>query len=156
MRFIAWLMIIITAISTAFADTPEEAWVMCQPDSELIVRFSPSRHSQEVARVFPGDRVVLTGRKRGRWYEICGSFENGTGWIRSDYLSFSEPEVFPGGKRFKTNRGKLVSRMSIKGNVRNKFKKPGVQVVVYLMADEWSVTDHGYVMTKYLGEADGS
>lgn len=134
----------------ALAEVPEEAWVMCQPNSEVVVRRSANKHSDEVARVFPGDRVVLTGQKIGRWYEISMVCETGGGWVRGDFLSFSEPEVFEGGKKFVTTRGNLKARFSIRGNVRRKFKKKGVEVKVYLMADEWSVTSQGYIMTKYL------
>jgi hypothetical protein len=134
----------------ALAEVPEDAWVMCQPDSEVVVRVHPNRHSEEAARVFPGDHLTLTGKKQGRWYEVYHLCENGGGWVRGDFLSFSEPEVFEGGKEFVTTKGKLVARFSIKGRVRKKFKKAGATVKVFLMADEWSVTNQGYIMSKYL------
>ena len=154
MKKLILLILSLLFIFPASAEKPEEAWVMCQPDSEVVVRMSANRHSEEVARAFPGDHLVLTGRKKGRWYEISYHCENNGGWVRGDFLSFSEPEIFEGGKTFVTTRGNLKARYSIRGNVRKKFKKKGVEVKVYLMADEWSVTSQGFIMTKYLEEAD--
>ena len=137
----------------AFAEIPEEAWVMCQPDSEVVVRRSANRNSEEVARAFPADHVLLTGRKQGRWYEVDIPCEAGIGWIRGDFLSFYEPEVFEGGKTFRTTTKKLKARFSINGRTRRKFKNY-TEVKVYLMADEWSVTSQGYIMTKFLEEVE--
>ena len=154
MKLLAALILSLIIVFPAYAETDEYAWVMCQPNSELVVRRSANKHSEEVARVFPGDRLLLTGRKQGRWYEIELPCENGGGWVRGDFLSFSEPDVFEGGKTFVTTAGNLSARFSIRGNVRKKFKKKGVQVTVYLMADEWSVTSQGYIMTRFLEVSD--
>jgi len=149
MRIMALIMIILM-VFPAMAEGPTEAWVMCQPKSEVSVRLSPNKHAEEVARTFPGQRIELDGRKVGRWYHCYLPCETGDGWIRGDHLSFTEPEIFEGGKLYVTTKKNLIARYSIKGNVFRKFKKKGVQVKVYLMADEWSVTSQGYIMTKYL------
>lgn len=138
----------------ALAEVPEEAWVMCQPKSEVVVRVAANRHSREAARVFPGDRLILTGKKQGRWYQIELPCENGGGWVRGDFLSFTEPEMFEGGKEFVTTRKNLKARYSIRGNVRKTFRKKGVCVKVYLMSEEWSVTSQGFIMTKFLEAVD--
>lgn len=143
---------IILLIAGAAAEKPTEAWVMCQPDSEVCVRSSPKRSAEEVGRVFPGQHIDLSGKKRGRWYHCYVSFEDGEGWIRGDFLSFSEPTSYgTEGKTFKATNGKLYARRSISGTKRTTLKK-GEMVQVYLMADEWSVTDKGYIMTKFLAE----
>lgn len=143
-------------ISTAAAEKPTEAWVMCQPDSQVNVRANPKNGSEVVAYAFPGDRIELSGKKKGRWYHCFISCEAGEGWIRSDFLSFYEPEIYPDGKVFVTTHGKLYARRSIGGTKRMTLKK-GVKVTVYMMAAEWSVTDKGYIMTEFLEEveADG-
>jgi len=151
------LIVLIFSLILAFpalAEVPSEAWVMCQPNSEVVVRRSANRHSEEVARTFPADHVLLTGRKKGRWYEVDIPCEAGIGWIRGDFLSFTEPEVFEGGKLFRTTRKNLKARFSINGNIRRKFKWKGIVVRVYLMAEQWSVTSQGFIMTKFLEEVE--
>lgn len=148
------LIALILSFLIVFPACAEEVWVMCQPNSEVMVRLSPNKHSEQTGRVFAGDRLELTGRKSGRWYEAYVSNEYGRGWIRGDYLSFSEPEVFKDGKQFRTTVGKLVARFSIRGNIRRKFKSAGAIVTVYLMADEWSVTSEGFIMTEFLEEVE--
>jgi len=153
MRILIAIMIIFLCFPTK-AEKPTEAWVMCQPKSEVIVRARPNKHADEIGRVFPGDHIELDGKKVGRWYHCYVMFEATDGWIRGDHLSFTEPDIYEDGKKFVTTRKKLVTRYSIKGNVFRKFKKAGVEVTVFMMADEWSVTSQGYIMTKYLEAVD--
>ena len=152
----AWVLVLLviclTEAHAAKKEGPKEAWVMCQPDSEVCVRAFPKKSADVVARVCPGDHIVLSGKKRGRWYHCIHPCEPGEGWIRGDFLSFTEPEIYPEGKAFDTLCGKLYARFSINGNKRVTLKK-GVRVIVYMMAEEWSVTNKGYIMTKYLEEA---
>lgn len=154
MRLLLTLMIIISLIIPANAERPHEAWVMCQLNSEVVVRAKPSKHAREVARVYPGDRVELDGKKIGRWYHCIGTGEPGEGWIRGDYLSFTEPVVYKEGKLYHTTKANLIARFSIRGNVRRKFRKKGVTVTVYLMAEEWAVTSQGFIMTRFLEAED--
>ena len=156
MKIISIVVALLLAVGIALAEPPEEAWVMCQPDSEVIIRETPSRHAKEAGRLWPGERVELTGNKRGRWYEIFAHTEVETGWVRGDFLSFFEPMAFPGGKLFTTTKGNLITRMSMGGDVRNRFKRKGVIVRVYMMAEEWSVTNYGYIKTRYLEAQDGT
>ena len=143
-------IIILTLISiTALAETPTEAWVMCNPKSEVIVRIRPDIRSEEAARVFPGDRVNVD-KKKGKWYHVTLGCEAGEGWIRGDHLSFYEPEVFPEGKTFITTRGRLAVRKSIGGEVIRKFKKPGVSVKVFIISEDWAVTSAGYIKSDFL------
>ena len=147
------IILIVLLVSGASAEKHTEAWVMCQPDSEVCVRAFPKRSAEEVGRVFPGQHIDLSGKKRGRWYHCYITCEAGEGWIRGDFLSFYEPMDYgQEGKTFLTTNGKLYARRSIGGNKRTTLKK-GEAVQVFLMADEWSVTDKGYIMTRFLTEA---
>ena len=99
-----WLVMLII-ISLLFpgvsqAEKPKEAWVMCSPRGEVCVRSKPKRQSEEVGRVFSGDHIQLSGKRSGNWYHCYVPCEDGQGWIRGDYLSFEEPEIYEGGKLF--------------------------------------------------------
>ena len=150
--FLAMVFLLCGSAGAERKKNPTEAWVMCQPDSEVNVREFPNRHAAEVARVFPGDRIELTGKKKGRWYHCTIPSENGEGWIRGDFLVFTEPEIYPEGKIFETTNGKLYARYSIRGNKRKTLKK-GVKVTVYMMSEDWAITSQGFIMSKFLEEA---
>lgn len=152
-RIAALVILALILCGVADAEKPTEAWVMCQLNSTVNARTQANKHARAVCTMFAGDRVQLTGRKVGRWYHCIIPCENGEGWIRGDYLSFTEPEIFEDGKLFVTNSGNLFARFSIRGNIRVKLKK-GAKLKVYLMAEEWSVTSQGFVMTKYLEEVE--
>ena len=144
-------IIILTLITiTALAEAPTEAWVMCNLNSEVIVRAGPDKGTDEAARVYPGDRVELDGKKKGSWYHVILGCEAGEGWIRGDHLSFYEPEIFPDGKTYRTTKGKLVSRKSIGGQINRKFKKAGITVTVYMISEDWAVTSAGYIKSEFL------
>ena len=96
--------------------------------------------------------MELSGKKQGRWYHCLIPCEAGEGWIRGDFLSDFEPEIYPEGRTFRTTHGKVYARYSIRGNKRATLKK-GAKVTVYMLADEWAVTSKGYIMTEFLEEA---
>ena len=156
-RIAIGIMIIILLItgtaSAAKKKEPQTAWVMCQPTSEVYLRRFASKRAEVEAMLTVGTAVEWDGKKSGRWYHVIYPCEAGEGWIRGDYLSFTEPEIFENGKIFETNRGKVLARYSIKGNVRKKLKKER-RVVVFVYAEEWCVTSEGYIMTKFLTEVE--
>lgn len=152
MRLIAAIIMLTILIPCLTrAEAPAEAWVMCNPESEVNVRNRPNKHATVEAHVYAGQKLELSGKKRGRWYHCYVPCEAGEGWIREDYLSFTEPEVYEDGRTFETTCGNLFARYSIKGNRCAKLKK-GVRVTVYLAADEWSVTSRGFIKTEFLCE----
>lgn len=152
-KLVGILMVLLLVAGTAVAEKVTEAWVMCNPASEVNLRSRANKHSDVVARLCAGERLTLTGRKIGRWYQVRYPCEAGEGWVRGDYLSMTEPKMFPEGELYETTHGSLYARYSIRGNKCAKLKK-GVIVKVYLMAEEWSVTSRGYIMTKYLTEVE--
>ena len=145
MRRILAMIMIILMISPAKAD-----WVMCQPDGEVRVRKKPSISSEEVARVYPMDEVVVDKVKNG-WSHVIIGCEAGEGW--NDHLTGSEPEFFPDGKIFIATRGKLAVRRSINGEIIKKIKK-GTEVKVFYRSEDWSVTSIGYIKSEFLEAED--
>ena len=150
-----WLVMLII-ISLLFpgvsqAEKPKEAWVMCSPRGEVCVRSKPKRQAEEVGRVFSGDHIQLSGKRSGNWYHCYVACEDGQGWIRGDYLSFEEPEIYEGGKKYESTVDNLYTRESINGNKKGKINK-GTEVTVYMTGDGWSVTSKGFIMAKFLEE----
>ena len=155
MRVLIGLIIVVLLLgSWAGAEEEEEyidAWVMCNPKSEVNVRISPKKKAESIAKVYPGQHIWLTGKKQGRWYQCSVPCEAGEGWIRGDYLSFYEPKIYEEGKTYVTTCSKLIVRYSIKGNKCGELSK-GRRVTVYLIAEEWAVTSKGFIMSQYLEE----
>ena len=152
-RVSAWIIALILLISSwAGADEGyKDAWVMCNPGSNVNVRSHPSKGGESIATVYAGDYIPLTGKKQGRWYQCDVPCEAGMGWIRGDYLAFDKPEQYLDGRKYRTTNGKVYARYSIRGNKCATLKK-GATVTVLLKSSEWCVTDRGFIMTKFLEE----
>lgn len=146
-KLIVWAIIILTLFGCATAE--EEAWVLCTPGSSVNVRKSPTRHSESISRLEAGDYVELTGKKRGRWYQCDVMCEAGMGWVRGDYLVFDKPTIYLKPLKCVTTVKQVWARYSIRGNKCAKLKM-GTEVRVFVMSEEWSVTSHGFIMTKFL------
>ena len=149
MRKLIILIMAAIIISSAAAET-QTVYVICNPDSFVWAREYPKFGANEIAYLQAGDEIQTDGRKDGGWLHVISDLtEPGEGWIYAGYISYSEPEVFQSGVQAQTTRGKVRARRYAGGKIRKTLKK-GVTVTAYVVADDWTVTDAGFIKTEFL------
>ena len=144
------LCCVVLLISHAEADEMVcTRWVLCQPDSEVLIRARPDRRSEVVGAACCGEQLRSDGRERNGYIHLVDvNNETGEGWISVKFIAYTEPvrmEV----QAVVKSRGRVACRESVDGK-RTRWAKPGQTVTVYVEADGWSVTDRGYIMSEYL------
>ena len=128
----------------------EDAYIICHPDSEVVVRENPRKTAHASGELKVGDKIHLDGKKRNGYYHCVDmANETGDGWVSSQYIVFDEP-YYINRQATVISKGRLAARSSIKGKVK-RWLKPQSLLTVYYITEEWCVTDKGYVKTKYLG-----
>ena len=138
---IAALLLIVSLIDSASAD---EKFILCRPRTEINVRACPKWGGEIIGHLYFGDSVELDGKVRNGFAHIVGlSFESMEG-----LLVDTPPVVFECKDQIISD-GRVAARQYI-GGKRNKWLRSGKEVVVYAISEEWSITDQGYVQTKYL------
>ena len=142
-------------ISEAFAEDVypgneyETAYVICMPGDNVNVRPFPSTAHERSGYLEPGEMVYMDGKKKNGFVHCVGTHtESGEGWVFKGYLVPDPPERM-NQKAVITSNGRLAARKYINGK-RKKWLKPQAIVTVYYWTDEWSLTDCGYVKSKYL------
>lgn len=125
-------------------------WVLCQPDSYVNVREFAKKGNNEIGIMECGDAAYTDGRTKRGFLYLCGvANELGCGWIHKGYIVYAEPVIVT----FETNiysNGRVACWRSIEGT-RRCWVNEGDTVTVYAVSDEWSVTNRGFIKTKYLG-----
>lgn len=144
-RFLIVFLCLLMAVTTAWADT---VYVLCQPDSFVYVREFPKKGAQEAGFVCLGDELETDGVKRNGYLLVYGSFE-GDAWINLGFVTEYPVTVFTLNTEI-ISKGRVACRRSINGT-RRKWLKNGSQVVIYAFAQDWSITDKGFIQTQYLG-----
>lgn len=125
-------------------------WVICNPDSEVNVRGRATADSEIIGRLFLGDHVDVV-RTKGRWAYCIGiGNESGDGWVHMGYLTDGEITTYenPASAVISAN-GRVSARKSVDGG-RRKWLSPGKEVLVTAVGGTWSLTDQGYIQSKYL------
>ena len=150
----AMMVVLIMLLLMGTAGAESYGWVMCQPDSQVNIRGGPGQRYSVVAHRYAGDRVLLDGKKRGKWVHCVLSCESGEGWIRRDFLSLDEPEDVGSGI-FITTVGRVNARYSAGGGIRKKLKE-GTALTVSMVTAEWCVTSQGFIRTEFLMEVNGN
>ena len=132
--------------SFAFA---EDVWVLCQPDSYVNTRPYANKKQEPNGYMECGWHAETEGKTKNGYLYISMSNEDGYGWIHKGYVVYSEPVIMT----FETNiysQGRVACWRSIGGN-RRCWAHEGDVVIVYAVSKEWSVTNKGFIKTKYLG-----
>lgn len=145
------ILLAVLFISTAAVAENYTVYVLCQPDSFVYVRQFPKRGAQEAGYAELGDELTTDGTKRNGFLWVCG-FEGG-GWIYSGFVTECPVTV----TRIETeveSRGRVACRRYINGT-RRKWLKNGQKVAVFAFADDWSITNQGFIKTQYLGVFSG-
>ena len=138
--------------SAGFAEE-EQGWVICSPGDYVNVRKAPSIRSESIGRYETGDSVKLDGKKRNGFLHCTGlGLEESEGWIHSGHVVFDQPEM-ANCNAVIVSKGRLAARKNV-GGKRTRWLKSGAELKVYYWSSEWSVTNCGYVQSRYL-EMDG-
>lgn len=146
-------LILIAALAGSCLGEETEKWVICREKSCVYVRAAPGKKAMIIGRAELGDLVVTDGIRKGKYVHLIGlSMESEDGWIHGGYLVDSEPVKMNGEIYRISSRWVVAVRRTVNGS-RRAWAKPGAQLKVYAMSEEWTLTNRGFVMTKYL-EAD--
>ena len=143
-RFLIVFLCLLMAVSAAFADT---VYVLCQPDSFVYVREFPKKGAQMAGYAELGDALETDGVKRNGYLLVYG-FE-GDAWISTGFVTWYPVTVFKAKTQI-NSKGRVACRRSINGT-RRKWLKDGSEVVIYAFADDWAITNQGFIQTQYLG-----
>lgn len=147
---IAALVINIYCLTHAKADDDIECWVLCQPDSFVNVRMNPKKKSIEIGRLECGDMIYTDGKTKNGFLHVYRlNFELGEGWIHSGYIVYSEPHRPYSADVTINSNGRVAARRTINGK-RRCWLKDGQDIKVFMVSDEWSVTNKGFVKTEYI------
>ena len=147
-RLIALVLLAVILAGSACAEE-KTVWVLCQPDSYVTIRSSPKKTARESGQAYPGDEFRTDGKKRGGYIHVFAPNEDGEGWISKKYVTESEPTAYPDGITMTVNVKQVNCRMCVGGRRRGWLKR-GSEVTVYLISDDWAVTNYGYIQSRYL------
>lgn len=151
---VIWLAVF-AYTSLGFADGMyETAYTICSPGDVVNVRRGPSRKSESIGRFECGEAVTMDGKKKNGFLHCVNlGLEEDAGWIHSGYIVSEKPENMGGNTATITSRSKLAARKNI-GGKRTRWLKPNGTLKVYYWTSEWSLTDCGYVQSKFIELGD--
>lgn len=151
---LAIVVLFVCFLSYAKSEEEIECWILCQPDSWVNARINPSKKSDTLGRLECGDRVFTDGKKKNGFIHVTGlRFEMGEGWVKTGYIVYDEPykpEFYE--TEIKSN-GRVQARKTVNGK-RRCWLKNGQKIKVYMMTDEWAVTNKGYVKSKFINTGE--
>lgn len=146
-KIILILMALILLVPSAFA---EDVWILCQPDSFVNTRTSANKNSSVNGRMECGWKAETNNKTRNGYIYIEDmSNEDGFGWISKGYVVNSKPIIITLHTSVYAN-GRVACWRSI-GGTRRCWVNDSDQVTVYAVSKDWSVTNKGFIKTKYLG-----
>lgn len=149
---IAVVFIIIAVLLLVLPAKGEEidCWILCQPDSFVNARSAPKKKSMEIGRLECGDHVYTEGVIKNGYLLVYGlTFETGEGWVHTGYVVYDEPYKPDVYETQIVSNGRVNARRTINGKRRCWLKNKDV-IKVYMVSFEWSVTNKGFVKTKYI------
>ena len=129
----------------------DQVFVMCQPDSYVVIRSSPRKAYNESEYGFAGERLYTDWKVKNGYLHVYGPFEDVSGWIKQIYVSVWEPYVYQDGKDFVVVSRYANCRKWMNGPKKGSVKK-GKIIKVFLEGAEWCVTNYGYIKTSCLEE----
>ena len=134
-------------------DEPEYQtfYVICKPKSHVNAREFPRKTAKIAGRLECGDAVLTLGERYGRYMKIYGpTFESPDVWIHAGYLVENEPEIYKDGiKGIIRANGRVSVRRFVRGQ-RRAWIRPGKQVTVYVVSDDWILTNRGYIQREFV------
>lgn len=147
MKKVLTILFAVLMVSTAQAET---AFILCQPDSYVNVRETPSYHGAECGQFYVGDDFETDGITRNGFLHIINAnFECSEAWVFAGFVTYY-PVIVERIDGAVEAKGRVACRRSIDGK-RRAWLKDGQNVVIYARADDWSITNRGFIQTRYLG-----
>lgn len=132
----------------AFADE-ERVFILCNPKTSVNVRKTPKTKSEITGRLEFGDWVNTDREEKNGFLHVYGITEDGEGWVFAGYVVDDEPIRTVNTRANINASGRVMAYRWIDGK-RNCWLKVSERVTVYGISSEWSVTNRGYIRTKYL------
>ena len=127
-----------------------DCWVLCQPDSWVNARMNPTKKSIKLGYLECGDHLYTDGKIKNGFLHVWGfSFELGEGWVHKGYVVYSQPYIPVFKKTTVKSNGRVAARRTVNGD-RRCWLKDGNEITVYMASEEWSVTNKGFVKTKFI------
>ena len=143
---IAIIVLFATIYGDVFAD---EYFIICKPGVYINVRFHPNKRAEVIGELELGDKVESDGKEQNGFIHVTGlSFEFTEGWIYKGLLVKDEPYICEWGCQIISD-SRVAARHYINGK-RKGWIKPGKEVTVYAVSRDWSITEKGYVQTRFL------
>lgn len=149
--FVFSLVSVLVIACFAMADTSNDCidvWVMCNPDSFVNIRVSPSTRSETEGYLMCCDKVLTDGQTKNGFLHCYCTNESGEGWVYSGYIVTDEPVIVNEVKHIESN-GRVAARSNIAGD-RNCWLKDGREIYVFCESEEWCVTSKGFVKTEFI------
>lgn len=146
-RFLIVLLCLLIVCVSALADT---VYILCQPDSFVNVREYPVKNGRICGRLEIGEEVETDGIKKNGFIHLIGTgFESGDTWVNLGFVT-EDPVTVRTFQGWIESEGRVACRRSINGT-RRKWLKKNTDIIVYAYAYDWSITNHGFIQTQYIG-----
>lgn len=143
-RFLIILLCLLIAASAALADT---VYVLCQPNSFVYVRAFPKKGAETAGYAELGDALETDGVRKNGYLKV-GGYE-GDAWIHKGFVTEYPVTIITANTEI-MSKGRVACRRSINGT-RRKWLKNETKVTVYAFAEDWAITNQGFIKTAYLG-----
>lgn len=149
-RFLVVLALLLTLGTCAFA---EELWYVDGRDADRVhLRGGPSDDAPSLGLYFTGTPARGNGAAEGGWTPVTIGAESG--YVRSDYLSGTEPVSRQPTAYVNTNQVNMRARPSLEGSVLRQLSKDTALTVCGETSDGWYDVlldgQRGYIMTQYV------
>lgn len=147
-RFLVFAAAMLAALAISAAAYAETVYILCQPDSFVNVRVFPKRGADVAGRLELGDTVETDGTTRNGFLRVYG-FEAGEAWVNAGFVS-REPVTVETVTGEVISNGRVAARRAVNGT-RRKWLYNGEKVTIYAFSDGWSITNRGFVQTRFIG-----
>ena len=144
------ILFAVLMVSTAAAEN-YTVWVLCQPDSFVYVREYPKKGAKEAGYAQIGDTLTTDGTKKNGYLHVDG-FEGG-GWIHAGFVT-ENPVTVESSEAEIVSNGRVACRRYINGT-RRKWLRNGQKLTIYARAADWTVTNQGFIKTRFIGANSG-
>ena len=145
---IAFILTVISGCFTAVAED-RQVFVFCNPKTSVNIRKTPRKGSEVSGRLDFGDWVMTDGKKKNGFLHVIKITEDGEGWIFAGYVIDDQPVKMERARATVSATGRVMSYRWVKGR-KNGWVNNCEDVKVLALSEDWAVTDHGYIRTKYL------
>ena len=151
MKRIICIMLCLAAFLTCFSAFADEGrvFILCNPKTPVNVRRTPKKGAEIIGRLDFGDWVETDYKKKNGYLHVYGITEDNEGWIFAGYVVEDEPVKLEKAWASIGSTGRVKTYRWING-MKNGWVNVCDQVKVFAVSQEWAVTDHGYIRTKYL------